>query len=389
LSFAVASGCATPTGPKATKATATSPAGAKPAATGSAPLSAGAILAGRVSAPAGVIAAGGANVVAWGGANVVAAGGGNAVAPGGANFGDRRVLAVSEKPLANTQVFLADAAGNPLPGVKPVTTDAQGQFKFAGIPAGYTFLVVAAIKTAEGKDARFETMTHPTQLGATADVSAATTLVTAALVDGRSELGEFNAAKFKSAVDATAKNLDPDALPDFADREAVLASVRELQASVAELKTALDEMRQQLQDIQDSLSDLKKQLGDRADAVQASLPPILTPPPGVVDDPAPGPGATATEAVAVVLSMPSQADAARPEAYPVVVSFASPDGMPISQVRFASPTELVPHKLPVGKPFDVTYQPFDGNQVVIKGVTFDGKATMRLPWDEESIFIPN
>jgi hypothetical protein len=230
-----------------------------------APVASGVVIAGTVMAPAGVIALGGGNVVAIGGGNVVSKGSGSVIAVGGGNLqGDRRVMALEQSPLANAEVFLADAAGNPIPGLDAVKTDAKGQYKFPSVPKGYTFVVAAKVKTKDGKAGTLQTLAKSADLGATADMDAATTMVTAAVVDGQgSSLGNFNPATFKTAAQATAKNLKPEELPDWSDRSAVLARIGELSKTVAELKNSLEQIKSDLKDIKTSLDDLKQQLANR------------------------------------------------------------------------------------------------------------------------------
>lgn len=224
----------------------------------------GTILQGLVTAPAGVIAAGGGNVIAAGGGNVIAAGSGNVIAAGSGNLapnGARHTLGLDEKPLANSEVYLADAAGNPIPGVPPVKTDAQGNYSFPNVPAGYTFVVAAKIKTAAGKDATLQTLAKASTLGATANVSAASTLVTVDLADSQgSSLTDFNPASFQTAVQATANSLQDSDLPDLSDRAAIKAKLTELSQKVAALQSALDEIQKELTDLKSSLAQVKQEL---------------------------------------------------------------------------------------------------------------------------------
>src|SRR5690242_11038625 len=82
-----------------------------PAPANTASLNAGVLIAGMVKAPEGVISTGGGNVISTGGGNVISTGGGNVISTGGGNLTSRQLLAVSENPLADTEVFVADAAG--------------------------------------------------------------------------------------------------------------------------------------------------------------------------------------------------------------------------------------------------------------------------------------
>ncbi len=113
-------------------------------------------LRGRVTAPAGIVAAGAGNMVAAGAGNLVttgsgsmvAAGAGNIVAAGAGNLGaGRRLLAIAQQPLAGARITLVDAAGEAVRGRdgKPLTatTDATGGYTFpTGVPARGVRVVV-------------------------------------------------------------------------------------------------------------------------------------------------------------------------------------------------------------------------------------------------------
>jgi hypothetical protein len=191
---------------------------------------------------------------------IVPTGGGNIIPTGG---GDRwHLQALTQQPLANAQVYLADAAGQPYPLIKPVTTDAQGRFTFTDVPVGVTVMVVATGRNPAGKDATLQTLVRTAELGATANIDTASSLVTLAVVKDQSgDLGEFNASSFRTATDATARQLDDQDVPDLTDRAALLARIDKLAQSVAELKTALDAIRQDLKDIKASLEEIKARLG--------------------------------------------------------------------------------------------------------------------------------
>ncbi|HEY9721111.1 MAG TPA: EF-hand domain-containing protein [Oscillatoriaceae cyanobacterium] len=221
------------------------------------------VLTGTVVAPAGVIAAGAGNVIAAGAGNVIAAGAGNVIAGGAGNFASRHVLGLSEKPLANTEVYLADAAGAPIPSIPAVKTDADGKYQFPNVPAGYTFVVAAKIKTSAGKDATLQTLAKTSTLGATADVSTASTFVAVDIADSEGDaLTDFNPASFQTAVQATAGSLQDSDLPDLSDRAAVKAKLIALSQKVSELQSALSEIQKELADVKASLSQVKQELAD-------------------------------------------------------------------------------------------------------------------------------
>ncbi|MNS61073.1 Serine/threonine-protein kinase PknD [compost metagenome] len=228
---------------------------------------------GVVRGPLGVVAAGGANAVSAGGANAVSGGGANVVSSGGGNLRAYGLLAVEEAPVAVAEVFVADAAGNPIPGLKRVKSDSKGRFAIPDVPAGYTYVVVARIKTAAGDEAALKTLAKVTTLGTTVDVGTASTLVTTAAVAGRSDaLGEFNPATFQRAIEATARHLSADLVPDLADTGAILASMTALGEQVSELKTALGTLQSELAEVKQRLADLEATIKQGASAAPTATP---------------------------------------------------------------------------------------------------------------------
>ena len=137
LAALVLTACQPPAATQTVQASAGTAPSASPTPTASPTL---AVVTGVVKAPAGIVGA----VISNNGGNVIPTGGGNVIPTGGGNL---RILAVTEAPLANTEVFLADAAGQPYPGLASTTTDAGGQFTFSQVPAGYTYMVVARGRT--------------------------------------------------------------------------------------------------------------------------------------------------------------------------------------------------------------------------------------------------
>ena len=89
---------------------------------------------------------------------------------------------LSERPLAQAQVILADVSGNPVPGVKPVMTDAQGKFRVERVPAGVTYVVQAAARKG-GKVAYIKALAEAG--AAPVALDAATTLATVAVLKER------------------------------------------------------------------------------------------------------------------------------------------------------------------------------------------------------------
>lgn len=221
----------------------------------------------------------GGKVLVNNGGSIVAAGGLNAVGDTKASYG---LLAVPASPLAGAKVYLADAGGSPIPGIDPVTTDEKGAFTIPEVPAGYSFVLVAEAATTGGETATYQTLVKSSELGATANVDAASTLVTAAVVKGLSggDLGEVNPARFQTARQTAHANLQAADLPDFTDRAAVVAKIDALIAQVDELKASIDLLRQDIQDIKASLAEIEAKLAQRPAPPPGGQPGMQPPPPG-------------------------------------------------------------------------------------------------------------
>lgn len=253
------------------------------------------LITGLVRGPAGIVSAGGGNVVSAGGGNLIGPAGGNLIGPAGGNMQGRGVLALTEQGLAGVEVFVADAAGKPIPGLPSVLTNAKGGFSIPKVPAGFTYVVAARVKTAAGDQATLKTLAKATTLGTTVDLDVANTLVTTAVVNGREDaLGEFNAATFQRAVETTAKHLDANSLPDLADGSAILAHMTALAEEVTELKSAVTELKSMLAKVTERLDQLEAEIKGRGDAsptpgLTVSAPPTVPP---VVVTVAPTPTAT-------------------------------------------------------------------------------------------------
>lgn len=271
------------------------------------------LITGLVRGPAGIVSAGGGNVVSAGGGNLIGPAGGNLIGPAGGNMQGRGVLALEEQGLAGVEVFVADAAGKPIPGLPSVLTNAKGGFSIPKVPAGFTYVVAARVKTAAGDATTLKTLAKATTLGTTVDLDVANTLVTTTVVNGREDaLGEFNAATFQRAVETTAKHLNAQSLPDLADSSAILAHMAALAEEVTELKSAVTELKSMLAKVTERLDQLEAELKGRGDAsvapgVQASKPPSV-PPVAATASPRPTPTATA---------QPTQAPATAAGAYTV------------------------------------------------------------------------
>src|SRR5262249_32607955 len=147
-------------------------------------------------------------------------------------------------------------------------------------PAGFTIGIQARVKTAAGKPAALATLVHTSALGSTADLTVASTLVTTSLLDaGGSALGDFNAATYSRAVQATADGLTPGDVPDLADHAAVVAAMDRLAGAVAGLKDDLGALRQDLAKIDARLGAIQDQLAKLVSPGPTPAGPAATPSP--------------------------------------------------------------------------------------------------------------
>ena len=107
------------------------------------------VITGTLRVPASLISTSG-SFISYNGGGIVATGGGNIVAQGGGNF---LLLDVQAQGVGGAKVFLADAAGNPIPNLPTTQTDAAGRFTLPDVPPNYTFLVAAQAPTPAPKNA--------------------------------------------------------------------------------------------------------------------------------------------------------------------------------------------------------------------------------------------
>ncbi|MEB3221873.1 MAG: hypothetical protein VKS61_07305 [Candidatus Sericytochromatia bacterium] len=202
------------------------------------------------------------------------------------------------------RVYVADQAGNPIPGIPEVRSDGEARFTLGQVPAEEVFVIVAEVPTAGGKPALFRTIVQVGKFGATTTVDPPSTLVAFHVLDGlpAGALGNFNPAKFQTASEATGRNLTADKLPDFTDVLAIKAKMAELVALVQELRELLVDVRKDLAEIKSSL-----------DALRASPPagqPQASPAPAASGVPA----ATAAPASSAPVMLPSAATPVTPVA---------------------------------------------------------------------------
>jgi hypothetical protein len=329
-----------------------------PTASGTVRLSAASIVMGVVRAPKGILASvvptGGGNlgVISNNGGAVVPTGGGNLMPAPGAGL--RSLLAVTEAPLAGATVFVGDVAGRPYPLVPAVTTDAEGRFTLPDVPSGFTVtIVVKGHDEARAKDVTLQTIVKTSELGATANVDTSSSLVTLAVLDGTSDLGEFNPATFRTATEAAAKHLTDADVPDLSDRSAVIAKVDALAASVAELKTALEQIRQDLKAIKATVDEINQKLG--APPAQGGA----LPPPGQPLPPGPNGGA----GICTPPTLHELVLTGKYDTFPLVLEFISMRGDKIASATFEGPgktastviSEICSHRLVLAQPGGAKY----------------------------------
>jgi hypothetical protein len=244
-------GCAAPTTPTDTKAkTAAKPSVAAKTVN----------VTGTVVAPAGVIATGGGNVISTGGGNVIAT--------GGLNY--RQVLAVEEKPLVNTNVYLADADGKKVAGVAEVKTDAQGRYSFSKVPAKGNYVVTADAKTAEGKPAVLQSIVKVGTASVAAHLGASSTMVTALMLEeAAGNMAAFDSEAFDQAVAAVAEKMTAELMPDLSDRDAMLETMKGMKETLAAVSGMLDKLREELPDAAKDALDQAQKAVDEASALSA------------------------------------------------------------------------------------------------------------------------
>jgi hypothetical protein len=369
-------------------------------------------LSGSVTAPAGVVAAGAGNVIAAGSGNLIGQAGGNVIAAGSGNLTSRALLGLGESPLAGADVFLADAAGKAIPGLQTTRTDAQGRYRLFNVPKGYTFVVNVRVKTAAGREAALQTLARPADRSVTADVSTATTVLTAAAVDGQADLGALDTAKFTAATSQASERLAGQAAFDLADRAQLLGAVDRLQQADPALKPMVAAVRASLQDTSVSLEALKKQLASRLPS---------DPQPWITEDgqPVPKPTPTPTEAptqapVAAATAHPTAAPTVAPAEptptptqaptstlrrlalvtdqtvqffataayYPMTVHLASDDGTFEATFQLANATSRIDAAVLCGAPLTVTYTVSGGAAVRV------AKASLPLAAEGSEVPLP-
>lgn len=231
------------------------------------------VLEGAVTAPAGLVAAGGGNLVAAGGGNLVAAGGGNLVAAGGGNFTgvQRGLLQAAAAPLAGAEVVATDGLGQPLTGVARVKTDKDGRYKLLGVPASGAFAVHVGFNTEDGKNS--STLVTLAEAGGTGDVSASTTCVAIGLLGERGKaIKGFDRASFGTAVGLIDTEIATNAPPPMWDRARIVSWMGKLEAKIDGLAASLNRTNVRLDSIEGKVDEVLGLLRGGSSAAPSSSP---------------------------------------------------------------------------------------------------------------------
>ena len=292
---AALAGCPAPSGTPKGASTGSTAAKASPGALNPAAKSS---LEGLVTAPAGLVAAGGLNMVAAGGGNLIGVGGSTMVAAGGGNW---RLLQAQAAPLVGAEVVVTDGLGTPIAGIARVKTDKSGRYKLTGLPASGAFAVQVGFKTDDGKNAG--TLVTLAEGGATkADVTASTTCVAVALLGekGKAVKG-FDGEAFQTAVGLIDKEAATDAPPPMWDRARIVSWMGKLEAKLDALRDSLSRVGARLDSIESKLDALLARDRSPGPTTAPSAVATATTAPGASPT---APGATATPAGTVATATP-------------------------------------------------------------------------------------
>ncbi len=258
-------------------------------------------IAGTVTAPANLVAAGGLNLIGADGATMVAAGAGNLVAAGAGNIvaaGAGNLVAAGAgnyslaqaatppgfKPVARARVYLT--SGDAVLPIAPVETDDQGRYRFPQVPSGVTYQVVVSIITPAGKTGRLASLVKPETTGAVADVSPFTTMVCASVVGQKKALGDIDPAGFKAAAEEIGKLIAAESgtTVDLGDPAALSGKVATLVATSSVATAALASVKATVETAPRGAEDLAKLIQDLKVSTCAVADVVAAPTPGVPGD---------------------------------------------------------------------------------------------------------
>gem|GEM_PF-4840629 len=219
-------------------------------------------LRGRLQVPAGLIAQGGANLIAQGGGNIVAQGGANlavqavgassAVSAPGFGLMQEALVPLAQTPLADVEVFVADASGKPerLAGDTEVVarTDADGQFTLTWSKSA-PVMVIARLQNTKGESVFWRTISRSdTKEDNAFQFDAASACVTvAALKDQTAVPAGFALDAFVTATQALRPQLYAGKTPKWSDQQAILSFMTQQEQASPALSEALNRVRSSLE----------------------------------------------------------------------------------------------------------------------------------------------
>ncbi|MEB3329972.1 MAG: alpha/beta hydrolase-fold protein, partial [Candidatus Sericytochromatia bacterium] len=141
--------------------------------------------------------------------------------------------------------------------------------------------------------AQFRTLVKVTELGASAAIDPATTMVTSAVIEGLpgGDLGELNPARFQSLRTKVAGALRAGTLPDFSNPVQVRESLRQLVKQNEEILSTLTQLQQDLRTVTQKLDDLRAELAREATASPGPASPSSAKPEATASPQGPNPPA--------------------------------------------------------------------------------------------------
>lgn len=154
---------------------------------------------------------------------------------------------LAESPVAGAAVYLADGLGTRLPGLPATTTDAEGRYRLEGVPGGHTYVVVAGFRLANDRPGTLKALARPTEGAVTAELTLATSLVTAETSDALDGFtAPLDAGRYAEAIAQTQAFLTNDRVPDLSDDGDVLSLGHTLLNVSPAFRGAIMDLRQSL-----------------------------------------------------------------------------------------------------------------------------------------------
>ncbi|MEB3220751.1 MAG: hypothetical protein VKS61_01605 [Candidatus Sericytochromatia bacterium] len=330
-------------------------------------------LTGLVAVPARLLADRGAGILADRGAGIISDRGAGIISDRGSGlvtnnssgllsrgaawvseaFRARRLYATADAiGLRGARVFLADAAGRPLPGLPEARTDADGRYRIPNVPAGYAYVVIVEAATAAGRTAQLRSVAAAGQREV--PVGLGTTLAAAVVVSPERGLGSPEAGSFEALARRLEDQLGQAEVPDLTNPAAV--------AQIAQALVAADaEVQQQVEDVRNS-TETSVPAQPLAALVQAALeqgegaPAANTAPPPTSPPPSVAPGAQAATPGPGIAGTTSPTDAPPPSLTPTPTpeptgpAPATPAPTPVPTATPLSLATATPTPTPTGTP---------------------------------------